>query len=46
MDKFNLTYIKNKNFNADISDFDYESAKIVNNFHKSFDSYEIPPLLI
>ncbi|WP_209019092.1 diaminopropionate ammonia-lyase [Peptoniphilus raoultii] len=43
MDKFNLTYIKNKNFNADISDFDYESAKIVNNFHKSFDSYEIPP---
>ena len=45
MDKFNLTYIKNKNFNADISDFDYESAKIVNNFHKSFDSYEITPLV-
>ncbi len=45
MDKFNLTYIKNKNFNADISDFDYESAKFVNNFHKSFDSYEITPLV-
>lgn len=45
MDKFNLTYIKNKNFNADISDFDYKSAKIVNNFHKSFDSYEITPLV-
>lgn len=45
MDKFNLTYIKNKNFNTDISDFDYESAKIVNNFHKSFDSYEITPLV-
>lgn len=45
MDKFNLTYIKNKNFNADISDFSYESAKFVNNFHKSFDSYEITPLV-
>lgn len=45
MDKFNLTYIKNKNFNADISDFSYESSKIVNNFHKSFDSYEITPLV-
>lgn len=45
MDKFNLTYIKNKNFNADISDFSYNSAKIVNNFHRSFDSYEITPLV-
>lgn len=45
MDKFNLTYIKNKNFNADISDFSYESAKVVNNFHRSFDSYEITPLV-
>lgn len=45
MDKFNLTYIKNKNFNADISDFSYNSAKIVNNFHRSFDNYEITPLV-
>ena len=45
MDKFNLTYIKNKNFNADISDFSYESAKIVNNYHKSFDIYKATPLV-
>ena len=40
MEKFNLTYVKNKKSKADISDFDYESAKTVNNFHKSFDIYE------
>lgn len=45
MDRFNLTYIKNKNFNADISDFSYESAKIVNNYHKSFDIYKATPLV-
>ncbi len=45
MDKFNLTYIENKNIYADISDFNYDSAKIVNNFHKSFDIYEKTPLV-
>lgn len=45
MEKFNLTYIKNKKSKADISDFDYESAKTVNNFHKSFDIYEKTPLV-
>ena len=45
MEKFNLTYVKNKKSKADISDFDYESAKTVNNFHKSFDIYEKTPLV-
>lgn len=45
MEDFNLTYIKNKKTGADISDFDIESAKIVNNFHKSFDIYEKTPLV-
>lgn len=45
MKDFNLTYIKNKKTGADISDFDIESAKIVNNFHKSFDIYEKTPLV-
>ena len=33
MEKINLTYIKNKKSNPNISDFDYESANNVNNFH-------------
>lgn len=45
MEKFNLTYVKNKKSKTDISDFDYESAKTVNNFHKSFDIYEKTPLV-
>ena len=45
MEKFNLTYVKNKKSKADISDFDYESAKTVNNFHKSFDIYEKTPIV-
>lgn len=45
MEKFNLTYVKNKKSKADISDFDYESAKTVNNFHKSFYIYEKTPLV-
>lgn len=40
MEKINLTFIKNKKSNTNISDFDYESANNVNNFHKSFDIYE------
>ena len=45
MEKINLTYIKNKKSNPNISDFDYESAKTVNNFHESFDIYEITLLV-
>lgn len=45
MEKFNLTYVKNKKSKADISDLDYESAKTVNNFHKSFNIYEKTPLV-
>lgn len=44
MEKFNLTYVKNKKSKTDISEFNYESAKTVNNFHKSFDIYEKTPI--
>lgn len=40
MEKFNLTYIKNKKSKAYISNFNYESAKTANNFNESFDIYE------
>ena len=40
MEKINLTYIKNKKSNPNISDFNYESANNVNNFNESFDIYE------
>lgn len=45
MEKINLTFIKNKKSNPNISDFNYESAKNVNNFNESFDIYEKTPLV-
>ena len=45
MEKFNLTYVKNKKSKTDISEFNYDSAKKINNFHKSFDIYEKTPLV-